>query len=133
MALPGSPGRPDPVSSPGYEAGRRRTIGVVAALSIKPRTTTPVVRRWVAGTPKRHSGPEGRGCRQKTGRPAGVKPTGPGGGRSRGLLLLEDGHLNVARTVERDLDRYNTIEHGRIDQQVVFDHAFDGHQGDLID
>ena len=32
--------------SPGYEAGRRRAIGVVAALSINPRSTTPMVRRW---------------------------------------------------------------------------------------
>ncbi len=30
-----------------------------------PRATTPMVRRWVAGTQKRHGGPEGRrrGCR----------------------------------------------------------------------
>jgi len=46
--------------SPGYEAGRRRAIGVVAALPINPRATTPMARRWSAGTPKRHSGPEGR-------------------------------------------------------------------------
>jgi hypothetical protein len=57
---PGSRGERDAVSSPGVEAGRRRTIGVVAALPIYPRATTPMVRRWVAGTPQRHSGPEGR-------------------------------------------------------------------------
>jgi len=60
-SMPGSLGRPDAVSCSGYEAGRRRAIGVVAALSINPRATTPMVRRWSAGTPKRHSGPEGRG------------------------------------------------------------------------
>ncbi len=48
-------------SAPGYEAGRRRAIGVVAALPINPRVTTPMVRRWSAGTHWRHSGPEGRG------------------------------------------------------------------------
>ncbi len=32
--------------------------------SINQRTTTPMVRRWTAGTPKRHSGPEGR-CRRQ--------------------------------------------------------------------
>jgi len=63
-SMPGSPGRRDPVCCPGNEAGRRRTIGMVAALSINPRATTPMVRRWSAGTPKRHSGPEGR-CRRK--------------------------------------------------------------------
>ncbi len=61
MALPGSLGKRDAVSSPGNEAGRRRTIGVVAALSINPRATTPMVRRWVAETPKRPGDPEGRG------------------------------------------------------------------------
>ncbi len=30
------------------------------SLSINPRATTPMVRRWAAGTPMRHSGPEGR-------------------------------------------------------------------------
>ncbi len=59
-SMPGSLGERDAVCSPGYEAGRRRAIGVVAALSINPRATTPMVRRWVAGTPMRHSGPEGR-------------------------------------------------------------------------
>jgi len=58
---PGSLGTRDAVFSPGFEAGRRRAIGVVAALSINPRATTPMVRRWAAGTPERHSGPEGRG------------------------------------------------------------------------
>ncbi len=48
---PGSLGERDAVSSPGYEAGRRRAIGVVAALSINPRATTPMVRRWTDGTP----------------------------------------------------------------------------------
>ena len=60
MALTGSPGRRDAVYLPGSEEGRRRAIGVVAALSINPRSTTPMVRRWVVGTPKRHSDPEGR-------------------------------------------------------------------------
>ena len=46
---PGSLGERDAVSSPGYEAGRRRAIGVVAALAINPRATTPMVRRWAAG------------------------------------------------------------------------------------
>jgi len=59
-SMPGSLGRPDAVSCSGYEAGRRRAIGVVAALSINPRATTPMVRRWSGGTPMRHSGPEGR-------------------------------------------------------------------------
>ncbi len=54
-------GKRDEIRSPGYEAGRRRAIGVVAASSINPRATTPMVRRWVAGTPKRHGAPEGRG------------------------------------------------------------------------
>ncbi len=57
---PGSPGGAPHPGSPGHEAGRRRAIGVVAALSINPRATTPMVRRWAAGTPKRHGGPEGR-------------------------------------------------------------------------
>ncbi len=60
MALPGSPGRRDEVCCPGNEAGRRRAIGVVAALSIYPPATTPMVRRWSAETPMRHGGPEGR-------------------------------------------------------------------------
>ncbi len=45
---------------PGYEAGHRRSLGVVAALSINPHATTPMGRRWAAGTPMRHSRPEGR-------------------------------------------------------------------------
>ncbi len=60
---PGSLGERDAVSSSGYEAGRRRAIGVVAAFSINPRATTPMARRWAAGTPMRHGGPEGR-CRR---------------------------------------------------------------------
>ncbi len=60
----GLPGEGDAVASPGSEAGRRRAIGVVAALPAFPRATTPMVRRWVAGTPMRHGGPEGRGRRQ---------------------------------------------------------------------
>ena len=59
--IPGSLGERLEVSSPGYEAGRRRTIGVVAALQSTTHATTPMVRRWTAGTPMRHSGPEGRG------------------------------------------------------------------------
>ena len=42
--------------SPGNEAGRRRSIGVVAALKSTTRTTTPMGRRWGA-----EGGPEGRG------------------------------------------------------------------------
>ncbi len=61
--IPGSPGRHDEVCSPGAEVGRRRAIGVVAAPPINPRATTPMARRWAAGTPMRHSGPEGR-CRE---------------------------------------------------------------------
>jgi len=33
-------------------AGRQRAIGVVAAVSINPPSTTPMVRRWGAGTPR---------------------------------------------------------------------------------
>ncbi len=62
---PGSPGERDAVTSPGSEEGRRRAIGVVAALSIYPLATTTMVRRWVAGTPMRPSGPEGRGRGQR--------------------------------------------------------------------
>jgi len=58
---PGSLGECDAVCCSGYETGRRRAIGVVAALPINPRATTPMVRRWAAGTHWRHSGPEGRG------------------------------------------------------------------------
>ncbi len=83
---PGSPGERDAVYSTGDEAGRRRAIGVVAALPINPRATTPMVRRWVAGTPMRHGGPEGRRCghgpeqRQRPGQgpypyPWAIKPT----------------------------------------------------------
>ena len=56
--LPGSLGR-DAVCCSGYEEGRRRALGVVAALS----TTNARPRRWrdvAAGTPMRHGGPEGR-------------------------------------------------------------------------
>ncbi len=60
MALPGSLGERDDGISSGDEEGRRRTIGVVAALPTNPRATTPMVRRWAAGTPMRHGGPEGR-------------------------------------------------------------------------
>ncbi len=60
-SMPGSPGTGAPSWSRGYEVGRRRTIGVVAALPIIPGATTPMVRRWAAGTPRRSSGPEGRG------------------------------------------------------------------------
>ena len=67
--IPGSHGERDAVCSPGSETGRRRTIGVVAALTINPRATTPMVRRWAAGTPKRHSGPEGRGRGNHESRP----------------------------------------------------------------
>ncbi len=50
MALPGSPGELDAVCSPGYEAGRRRTIGVVAALPASHARP----RRWCdAGAPGR--------------------------------------------------------------------------------
>ncbi len=51
---PGSPGRRDAVRSPGYEAGRRRAIGVVAALP----STHARPRRWCdAGPPGRNSVP----------------------------------------------------------------------------
>jgi len=43
-----STGKPLFPSCPGSVAGRRRAIGVVAALTINPRTTTPMVRRWAA-------------------------------------------------------------------------------------
>ncbi len=55
------PGTRDEVCCSCYEAGRRRAIGVVAARSIYPRATTPMARRWSAGTRMRHSGSEGRG------------------------------------------------------------------------
>jgi len=49
MALPGNPrGRAIRCICSGDEAGRRRAIGVVAALSRRPRATTPMVRRWSA-------------------------------------------------------------------------------------
>jgi len=52
--IPGSPGRHDAVYSPGAEAGRRRTIGVVAAPSILHERP----RRWCdAGAPRRQSVP----------------------------------------------------------------------------
>ena len=49
---PGSPGERDAVCSSGYEAGRRRAIGVVAAVS----STHARPRRW------RDAGPPGRQC-----------------------------------------------------------------------
>ncbi len=50
MALPGSPGERDAVCFPGYEAGRRRAIGVVAALPASHARP----RRWCdAGSPGR--------------------------------------------------------------------------------
>ena len=58
---PGSLGKRNAICCSGYEAGRRRAIGVVAAPSINPRAAAPMVRRWVDGTPKRPCGPEGRG------------------------------------------------------------------------
>ena len=61
MALPGSPGTRDEVCSTGTEAGRRRSSSVVAALQSTTHATTLLGRRWVAGTPTRHSDPEGRG------------------------------------------------------------------------
>ncbi len=51
---------------PAHKAGRRRIIGVVAALSINQRATTPMVRRWAAGTHWHHSGPEGRYCGRRS-------------------------------------------------------------------
>ncbi len=36
--------------------------GAQGALAINQQATTPMVRRWAAGTPMRQSGPEGRGC-----------------------------------------------------------------------
>ena len=72
--------------SPGHEAGRRRPIGVVAALQIHHRATTPMGRRWAA-----EGGPEGR-CLQETGTAAaesalsatGHRDIGNGNGRGRG-------------------------------------------------
>ncbi len=78
MALPGSLGKRDAVCSPGNEAGHRRTIGVVAALPINPHATTPMARRWVAGTPMRPGGPEGR-CQPRIGTPP---PAGTGSTRA---------------------------------------------------
>ena len=56
--IPGSPGERDEVCSPGYEAGRRRAIGVVAALAINQRTTAPMVRRGAAKGATRKAGVE---------------------------------------------------------------------------
>ena len=58
--IPGSLARRDEVSSPGYEAGRRRTIGVVAALPI----TSARPRRWCDAGP---SGRPGATAAQKAG------------------------------------------------------------------
>ena len=55
----GLPREGDPVCSPGYETGRRRGRSYPRYL----RAIAPMVRRWASGTPKRHSGPEGR-CRK---------------------------------------------------------------------
>jgi len=56
MALPGNPrGSTFRCGFTGSGGGRRRAIGVVAALSRYPRATTPMVRRWVA-----KGGPGGR-------------------------------------------------------------------------
>ena len=55
MPRPGSLGQNDEISSPGSEGGRRRAIGVVAALQLLPRGTTPMVRRRAA-----KGDPEGR-------------------------------------------------------------------------
>ncbi len=57
--LPGSPGERDAVCSPGYEAGHRRAIGVVAALS----STHERTRRWC------DAGPPGRQSSRRTRRP----------------------------------------------------------------
>ncbi len=78
MALPGSPGERDPVCCSGNEGGRRRAIGVVAALPRFPRATTPMGRRWAA-----EGGPEGR-CR------------GHGNGNGRGCeACLDAGRLRT--------------------------------------
>ena len=48
--MPGSPGRHDEVSCSGYEAGRRRTIGVVAVLPTRARLASESGRRREART-----------------------------------------------------------------------------------
>ncbi len=54
---PEAASRHDAVFCSGYEAGRRRSSRVVAALQSTTYATTLIGRRWAAGTPKRHSGP----------------------------------------------------------------------------
>jgi len=50
-------------TSPRHEGGRRRAIGVVAALSRHPRATAPMVRRWSASETEadQKAGAEGTG------------------------------------------------------------------------
>ena len=108
-SMPGSPGRRDPVCCSGYEAGRRRAVGVVAALSINPRTTTPMVRRWVAGTPERHSGPEGR-CRS----------TAPSCGRdARTTTAAQSAAVDRNRNRNSSQPRRNVAPAGRAGHAVV--------------
>ncbi len=87
--------RNDEVCSPGSEAGRRSTIGVVAALQIHPRTTTPMVRRWDAGASKRPRRPEMReppGTASATAPPSSVRSQRQSTATShRGVIPALDG------------------------------------------
>ena len=56
MALPGNPrGESSRCTSPGNQAGRRRIIDSIAAVSVSHRATESMMRRWAA-----RGGPEGR-------------------------------------------------------------------------
>jgi len=59
MSMPGSPGERDAVGCSGFETGRRRAIGVVAALP----ATSARPRRWC------DAGPLGRKASQRPRRP----------------------------------------------------------------
>ena len=67
MATPGNPrGTPSRCTSPLHEAGRRRAIGVVAAVPLTPRATAPMVRR--SGASHREATQKASAEHRKTGR-----------------------------------------------------------------
>ena len=68
-------GTRDEICSPGFEVGRRRAVGVVAALTINPRATMPMARRWAAGTPSQR--PRRPGLRTGSGAAAFVPGHAP--------------------------------------------------------
>ncbi len=82
-SIPGSLGERDAVSSPGYEAGRRRAIGVVAALPrIPPRDHADgaTLGRWDADASRR---PRRPGMRAGSGAASGISDRGSGRGRDQ--------------------------------------------------